>query len=95
MLEITFRSFSEASRGRSSEKLLIGNLFGLPVESRAEEIVQRALDGLVARADEVLATAQQTQATWKTVPTLSISAGGVAFTYREPGRHNGGTPWCS
>ena len=29
---------------------------------------------------------------WKTVPTKTISAGGVDFAYRELGRSNGGTP---
>jgi pimeloyl-ACP methyl ester carboxylesterase len=30
--------------------------------------------------------------TWKTVPTQSVSAGDVTFSYRELGRQNGGTP---
>jgi pimeloyl-ACP methyl ester carboxylesterase len=30
--------------------------------------------------------------TWKTVPTQTISAGGVDFKYRELGKRNGGTP---
>ena len=30
--------------------------------------------------------------TWATVPTQSITAGGVDFTYRELGKHHGGTP---
>lgn len=30
--------------------------------------------------------------TWATAPTQSISAGGVAFAYRELGKHHGGTP---
>ena len=38
------------------------------------------------------ATAQQKQITWKTVPTRTISAGGIDFAYRELGQHNGGTP---
>lgn len=29
---------------------------------------------------------------WKTVPTQTITAGGVSFAYREMGKHNGGTP---
>jgi pimeloyl-ACP methyl ester carboxylesterase len=29
---------------------------------------------------------------WATVPTQTISAGGVDFTYRELGKHHGGTP---
>ncbi|MCE4557964.1 alpha/beta fold hydrolase [Roseateles cellulosilyticus] len=39
------------------------------------------------------ANPQQVQPlTWKTAPTLSISAGGVTFSYRELGQQNGGTP---
>lgn len=30
--------------------------------------------------------------TWKTVPTQTISAGGIDFKYRELGKQNGGTP---
>jgi pimeloyl-ACP methyl ester carboxylesterase len=37
--------------------------------------------------------AEQAQATnWATVPTRSITAGGVDFAYRELGKHHGGTP---
>ena len=36
--------------------------------------------------------AQKSGASWKTVPTQTISAGGVEFAYRELGKHNGGTP---
>ena len=35
---------------------------------------------------------QKTEVTWKTVPTRTISAGGVDFRVRELGKHNGGTP---
>jgi pimeloyl-ACP methyl ester carboxylesterase len=35
---------------------------------------------------------QTSEASWKTVPTQTISAGGVDFAYRELGKHNGGTP---
>lgn len=39
------------------------------------------------------ANAQQVQPlTWKTVPTQSLSAGDVTFSYRELGQQNGGTP---
>jgi pimeloyl-ACP methyl ester carboxylesterase len=31
-------------------------------------------------------------ASWKEVPTQTITAGGVSFVYRELGEHNGGTP---
>jgi pimeloyl-ACP methyl ester carboxylesterase len=39
-----------------------------------------------------LGVAQKSGASWKTVPTQTISAGGVQFAYRELGKHNGGTP---
>lgn len=45
-----------------------------------------------AMAQSLPATAQPSEVTWKTVPTPSITAGGVAFTYRELGKHHGGTP---
>lgn len=38
------------------------------------------------------ATAESNQVTWRTVPTRSISVGGVDFAYRELGQQNGGTP---
>lgn len=38
------------------------------------------------------ATGQASEVSWKTVPTQSISAGGVDFKYRELGKHHGGTP---
>ncbi|MBL0094811.1 MAG: alpha/beta hydrolase [Piscinibacter sp.] len=54
----------------------------------------------VAAAEPVAAATAQSQpatdpksgVTWKTVPTQTISAGGVDFKYRELGKHNGGTP---
>jgi pimeloyl-ACP methyl ester carboxylesterase len=38
------------------------------------------------------AAEQELPVNWATVPTQSISAGGVDFAYRELGKHNGGTP---
>ncbi len=38
------------------------------------------------------AVAQSLQNTWKSIPTQTITAGGVSFTYRELGKQNGGTP---
>ncbi|MBT9550575.1 MAG: alpha/beta hydrolase, partial [Hydrogenophaga sp.] len=34
----------------------------------------------------------KSELSWKTVPTQTITAGGVDYTYREMGQHNGGTP---
>ena len=45
-----------------------------------------------ATAQSLPATAQPSEVIWRTVPTQSISAGGVAFTYREMGKRHGGTP---
>lgn len=36
--------------------------------------------------------AQEQEANWKTVPTQTITAGGVDFAYRELGKQHGGTP---
>jgi pimeloyl-ACP methyl ester carboxylesterase len=38
------------------------------------------------------AAASKPEVTWKTVPTRTISVGGVDFKVRELGQHNGGTP---
>ncbi len=35
---------------------------------------------------------QKSGLNWTTVPTQTITAGGVAFAYRELGKHHGGTP---
>lgn len=37
-------------------------------------------------------TEQGSAASWKNVPTQTITAGGVNFAYRELGKHHGGTP---
>lgn len=46
-----------------------------------------------ALASDTRATVSQAQpSTWKDVPTQSVSAGDVTFSYRELGQQNGGTP---
>ena len=50
---------------------------------------QQAVPGGTMRAAPV---ASPERPTWATAPTQSISAGGVAFAYRELGKHHGGTP---
>ena len=45
-----------------------------------------------AAAQSQMAAGQQSELSWKNVPTQTITAGGVDFTYREMGQHNGGTP---
>ena len=39
-----------------------------------------------------MSASQNLKATWKNVPTRTITAGGVEFAYRELGTHNPGTP---
>jgi len=46
----------------------------------------------VGTAQSQPATDQKSEVTWKTVPTQSITAGGVDYKYRELGKHHGGTP---
>ncbi|MFZ2162422.1 MAG: alpha/beta hydrolase [Sideroxyarcus sp.] len=48
-------------------------------------------DAIAADSGTTLATTPQ-GTTWRGEPTQSVSAGGVDFTYRELGQHNGGTP---
>lgn len=35
---------------------------------------------------------EKSEASWKSVPTQSLTVGGVTFAYRELGEHHGGTP---
>lgn len=52
-----------------------------------------ALAGEAIRTVETRANLPIVQpVTWKNVPTQSVSAGDVTFTYRELGQQNGGTP---
>jgi pimeloyl-ACP methyl ester carboxylesterase len=48
--------------------------------------------GPAVAASSPPAVASKSDVTWKTVPTQTISAGGVDFKYRELGQQNGGTP---
>jgi len=45
-----------------------------------------------ATARIALSAEQKSEFTWKTVPTRTLTAGGVDFAYRELGKHHGGTP---
>jgi len=54
--------------------------------------VAAAEPAAAATAQSQPATDQKSEFTWKTVPTRSITAGGVDFKYRELGQQNGGTP---
>lgn len=48
--------------------------------------------GPAAAASSASAADSKPDVTWKTVPTRTISAGGIDFKYRELGKQNGGTP---
>ena len=39
-----------------------------------------------------MSTQQEPTVNWKSVPTRTITAGGVDFAYRELGTNNSGTP---
>ena len=39
-----------------------------------------------------MSASQNLTVSWKNVPTLTITAGGVEFAYRELGTNNSGTP---
>ena len=54
-------------------------------------VMARPAPSVVAAPTQPIA-GKKTEFTWKTVPTRTISAGGVDFRVRELGKHNGGTP---
>jgi pimeloyl-ACP methyl ester carboxylesterase len=51
-----------------------------------------AADTLPTEAPKNLPTSNQEGVSWKSVPTQTVTAGGVTFAYRELGKQNGGTP---
>ncbi len=53
-------------------------------------MAQPVAPGVAAPAS--MAAEPKPDATWRTVPTQTIAAGGVDFRYRELGQHHGGTP---
>jgi pimeloyl-ACP methyl ester carboxylesterase len=65
----------------------------LPLALFAAHVLPSAAAGtaIAADRDPIPATTPQGH-TWKDVPTQSVSADGVDFSYRELGQHNGGTP---
>lgn len=75
----------------------------MPVNLMKSTLYALALSGVLASpgalaSDARTAGASPTQAqpmqpaTWQNVPTQSVSAGDVTFSYRELGQQNGGTP---
>jgi pimeloyl-ACP methyl ester carboxylesterase len=71
--------------------LMKSTLYALALSGVLASASALASDASVAR--ETPTKAQQMQpVTWKNVPTRSVSAGDVTFSYRELGQQNGGTP---
>jgi len=58
-----------------------------PIASSAATSTDASVD-----ATKITPAAQTSTISWATVPTQSISAGGIDFAYRELGKENGGTP---
>jgi pimeloyl-ACP methyl ester carboxylesterase len=59
-----------------------------------KSLFKTALMGLALSASLHAAPllAAEPAATWKNVPTQTLTAGGLSYVYRELGQHNGGTP---
>jgi pimeloyl-ACP methyl ester carboxylesterase len=73
--------------------LLKTSLLGLALAATLISSTARAADSPSAGAQMTPPLAMQAQeVSWKTVPTQTITAGGVDFAYRELGRQHGGTP---
>jgi pimeloyl-ACP methyl ester carboxylesterase len=75
-------------------KHLINKLaLGLALSTTLQTSPVGAAEPVSAGADQVkLALEQMAETSWKSVPTQTITAGGVDFTYRELGKHKGGPP---
>ena len=74
-------------------KRLINQAFlGLALSAALQTSPAAAQPVPAGTAQSQPAMEQTTKVTWNTVPTQTISAGGVDFKYRELGNHNGGTP---
>ena len=75
-------------------KRLINQLvLGLALSTTLQPSPVAAAEPVVAdTAQSQPATDQKSEGSWKTVPTQTLSAGGVDFKYRELGKHHGGTP---
>jgi len=66
---------------------------GLALSTPLQTSSLLAAEPVATRADQrQLTVGQQSEVTWKNVPTRTITAGGVNFAYRELGKHHGGTP---
>lgn len=68
-------------------------LLGLTLSTTFQASTLLAAEPAATATNQVQVAAEpKAEATWKNVPTQTISAGGVTFAYRELGQHHGGTP---
>ena len=75
------------------KKLINRALLGLALSTTLQtSLVAAAQPATADVAQSQPAMEQKPGGSWKTVPTQSITAGGVDFKYRELGKQNGGTP---
>lgn len=73
--------------------LLAPAILGLIMAATLSSTAAGATETMPVRtAQSPQATGPESGATWKSVPTQTITAGGVDFAYRELGKSNGGTP---
>ncbi len=68
---------------------VMGLALALPLLSVSTGAAAQSTTGATPAQQSV---SQPSQNTWETVPTQTITAGGVSFAYRELGKQNGGTP---
>lgn len=73
------------------KRLLNTAVLGLALNTTLPATAASAAEPAAAAQSQMTA-GQQSELSWKNVPTQTITAGGVDFTYREMGQHNGGTP---
>jgi len=62
----------------------------MPIKLMKSILHALALSGVLASSSALASDVQPL--TWKSVPTQSVTAGDVSFSYRELGQQNGGTP---
>jgi pimeloyl-ACP methyl ester carboxylesterase len=68
-------------------------ILGLALASTLLSTTVGAADVVPTEVPQALQVSNQAlRDSWKTVPTQTITAGGVTFAYRELGKQNGGTP---
>lgn len=71
---------------------ILGLALAAPLHSTSAE-VKKVTDAVsITSSQSPQATDQESQDSWKNVPTQIIAADGVNYAYRELGKSNGGTP---